>query len=63
MGNLFPMTKKKRTVRKRSTGTSARANTSFVAFIEQPHIAAALLVFALIALVLSILEFTNSIAK
>jgi len=58
--------KKRRAVRrlsKKSAGTSFRANTSFVAFIEQPHIAAALLVFALIALVLSILEFTNSIAK
>lgn len=57
------MAKKKRKLSRRKVAGSPSANTSFVSFMEQPHIAAALLVFALIALVLSILEFTNSIAK
>ena len=55
------MAKKKRTSKQRKAVHSPKVNTSFVAFIEQPHIAAALLVFALIALFLSILEFSQSI--
>lgn len=50
------MAKKKRTAQKR------KVDTSFAAFIEQPHIAAALLVFALIALFFSILEFSKAIS-
>jgi len=52
------MTKKKKKVQ-----TKAKVDNSFAAFIEQPHIAAALLVFALIALVLSILEFSKAIGQ
>jgi len=55
------MAKKKKTFKRRKIVHSTKANTSFVAFIEQPHIAAAFLVFALIALFLSILEFSQSI--
>ena len=51
------MTKKKKKVQ-----TKAKVDNSFAAFIEQPHIAAALLVFALIALFFSILEFSRAIA-
>jgi len=54
------MAKKKRTSRGRSSN-KRKVNTSFVSFIEEPHIAAALLVFALIALVLSIMEFADSL--
>ena len=52
------MAKKKKSPRK----TRTKVDTSFAAFIEQPHIAAALLVFALIALFFSILEFSKAIS-
>lgn len=38
------------------------APMSFSVFITQPHIAAALLVFGLIALFLSILEFSQAVS-
>ena len=56
----MPMAKKKRTSPRSSP--KVKVDNSFAAFIEQPHIAAALLVFALIALFFSILEFSRAIA-
>lgn len=53
------MPKKKKALRK----PKVKSDTSFTAFVEQPHIAAALLVFALIALMLSILEFSKALSQ
>ncbi len=56
--------KKRRTNRRPAKRSSnfVKGN-SFAAFIEDPLVATALIVFALIALVLSILEFTSATAK
>jgi len=48
--------------KKKKSPKKPKVDTSFAAFIEQPHIAAALLVFALIALFFSILEFSKAIS-
>jgi len=55
------MAKKKR--RSVKSAPKPKVDLSFAAFIEQPHIAAALLVFALLALFVSILEFSKAIGQ
>ncbi len=56
--------KRKRAAKTSTKKSAARAKDySFTAFVDDPMIATALIVFALIALVLSILEFSSAITK